>query len=285
MKEILVLLIVNFILNLLVQQKLLPSQFTYINLILTSVLSVYTATKKININLKNVNTTISEGTAYMYPLIMSFVIFIIYMIIKNFKTNKELILGIIFYTSIISNLTNLINIDNKIIIGIIVSWFIFTYLNKNKYSHLKLYINNIIAILVALSSIGTINVSNMKTIIILLIGLFLFDIFWVFGSKKVIGEGVMESVATNIDAPIMLKFFNNNKVRDTMILGLGDIVIPALFIKSLVGTPHYNKSIISYVVGLIFTVLSAVVFKNGQPALLYIVPSLLIPYFLIPSNN
>jgi hypothetical protein len=66
-----------------------------------------------------------------------------------------------------------------------------------------------------------------------------------------------------------------------MILGLGDIVIPALFIKGLINTPHYNKSIISYIVGLIFTILSAVVFKNGQPALLYIVPSLLIPYFLI----
>jgi minor histocompatibility antigen H13 len=63
---------------------------------------------------------------------------------------------------------------------------------------------------------------------ILLSGLFLYDIFWVFGTE------VMVSVAKNFDAPIkviwprdIIAYFVDTNVKTTFaMLGLGDIVIP-----------------------------------------------------------
>lgn len=57
-------------------------------------------------------------------------------------------------------------------------------------------------------------------------GLFLYDIFWVFGTD------VMVTVAKNIDAPIKLLFPLDMTVIPTKfsMLGLGDIVIPGVFV-------------------------------------------------------
>jgi hypothetical protein len=278
MNKILILLLINALLNYVVHKKILSGNITFVNLIITSVLLVFIATKHVDIKIDDEqDNSINEQTAYVYPIILSITILFFYFIIKKMGKFKDAILSLIFFTSIATSLCQLINVDNTIVIGILLGWFIFDYATKNSHESLKVYINNVIAILVALSSIGIIKINKIKTGIILLIGLFFFDIFWVFGSKKVMNEGVMESVATNIDAPIMLKFFSNHNFRNVMILGLGDIVLPGIFIKSLSKTQYFNTSIISYIVGLVFTVASAVFFKTGQPALLYIVPSLIIP--------
>lgn len=57
-------------------------------------------------------------------------------------------------------------------------------------------------------------------------GLFFYDIFWVFGTD------VMLTVAKSIDAPIKLMFpynWNEDPAKFSM-LGLGDIVIPGVFV-------------------------------------------------------
>jgi minor histocompatibility antigen H13 len=110
-----------------------------------------------------------------------------------------------------------------------------------------------------------------------LIGLFFFDIFWVFGSKLVFKESVMESVATNVDMPLLLKYFySDNK---PIMLGLGDIIIPGLFIKLLVGTDQYIPCLIAYVVSLISAITANNLSGLPQPALLYIVPAVLGTYY------
>lgn len=283
--SILITLLVNTIFNLLLQYKVLPENSVYVNLILTAVLIVYVGTLKDNIKINDdfikEQPVIDKKMAYFYPLILSFVLLSIYLIIKFLPKYKQVILGILFYSSVITSLITLLDINPIIIIISVIAWFIFTSLTKQKYNNIKIYVNNILAILVSLSSIKTINSKNILTTVILLSGLFLFDIFWVFGSKKIGGESVMENVASNVDAPIMLKFFTGNDTKNTIILGLGDIVLPALFIKQLNTKPfYYIQSLVSYAIGLIFTVVSAVVFKNGQPALLYIVPSLFLPFFI-----
>ena len=60
--------------------------------------------------------------------------------------------------------------------------------------------------------------------IILLSGLFFYDIFWVFGTD------VMVTVAKSFDAPIKLLFPNTIPSLPPSMLGLGDIVIPGFFI-------------------------------------------------------
>jgi minor histocompatibility antigen H13 len=57
-------------------------------------------------------------------------------------------------------------------------------------------------------------------------GLFFYDIFWVYGTD------VMITVAKSIDAPIKLMFpYNLLEVPPKFsMLGLGDIVIPGIFV-------------------------------------------------------
>ena len=70
------------------------------------------------------------------------------------------------------------------------------------------------------------NLPNYKTAFILLWGLFFYDIFWVYGTD------VMLTVAKSVDAPIKLMFpadLTATPVKFSM-LGLGDIVIPGIFV-------------------------------------------------------
>lgn len=56
--------------------------------------------------------------------------------------------------------------------------------------------------------------------------LFFYDIFWVYGTD------VMVTVAKKLDIPIKLLFpyLNNEGVEKFSMLGLGDIVIPGIFV-------------------------------------------------------
>jgi minor histocompatibility antigen H13 len=62
---------------------------------------------------------------------------------------------------------------------------------------------------------------------LMLWGLFFYDIFWVYGTD------VMITVAKSIDAPIKLMFpYNWFEVPAKFsMLGLGDIVIPGVFVS------------------------------------------------------
>lgn len=118
---------------------------------------------------------------------------------------------------------------------------------------------------------------------ILLGGLFFYDIFWVFCTP------VMVSVAKSFDAPIKLLFPREaapgaeGKPSFSM-LGLGDIVIPGIYVALLLrydfkhhgGVKYFLSSFVGYVVGLVTTIAVMHWFEAAQPALLYIVPACLL---------
>lgn len=97
---------------------------------------------------------------------------------------------------------------------------------------------NILAICVAIQGIIELHLESFKTGFIILGGLFVYDIFFVFGTD------VMATVATQVDIPIKLEipyprsdaelklhsleYIENT--RATAMLGLGDIVVPALYL-------------------------------------------------------
>ncbi|KAJ3207114.1 Minor histocompatibility antigen H13 [Clydaea vesicula] len=155
----------------------------------------------------------------------------------------------------------------------------------------------------ALNAIQLLNLDSFKTGMMLLGGLFFYDIFWVFGTE------VMVTVAKNFEAPIKVVFPKNifdvlevglfsqeEKIKFTM-LGLGDIVIPGIFValclqydfyrykKTLKGkapsvknkynfsTPYFTSNFIAYIAGLFTTVFVMHNFKAAQPALLYLSPA------------
>ena len=170
-------------------------------------------------------------------------------------------------------------------------------------------VSNMLALSLSLNAITLMELDSFLTGSIMLGGLFLYDIFWVFGTE------VMVSVARNFDAPIKIvwpknilvglaallqhgprsKAFMDVNWQFTM-LGLGDIVIPGIFIAlalrydqhvassknpstsftrhyTAFPKPYFTATFIAYIVGLGMTMGVMHVFKAAQPALLYLSPA------------
>lgn len=164
--------------------------------------------------------------------------------------------------------------------------------------------NNIMATIFTLFALENMFLESFQVGSIMLIGLFFYDVFWVFGTD------VMETVAKSIDGPIKLLFPKVLDVQsndDMSLLGLGDIIIPGIFValclrydflrnfkagkkaKSIaeldtifknISKPYFWSCIAGYVVGILTTVVVMLVFKRGQPALLYLVPGCIGSVFL-----
>lgn len=141
--------------------------------------------------------------------------------------------------------------------------------------------NNLFGVAFAVNGVELLHLNNVVTGIILLSGLFVYDIFWVFGTN------VMVTVAKNFDAPIKLVFpqdllENGLSAKNFAMLGLGDIVIPGIFIALLLrfdlslkrkSRTYFYTAYVAYLFGLLFTIGIMHVFRHAQPALLYLVPA------------
>lgn len=144
--------------------------------------------------------------------------------------------------------------------------------------------NNVFGLAFCLNAIEMISLDSVGVGALLLGGLFLYDIFWVFGTD------VMVTVAKSFEAPIKLMFpmdilEKGLAANNFGMLGLGDIVIPGLLIALLCrfDYTHHPKSsrvyfytgFLAYILGLGTTITVMHIFKAAQPALLYLVPSCL----------
>merc|ERR1719397_2501671 len=150
--------------------------------------------------------------------------------------------------------------------------------------------NNLLGMAFAVNGVELLHLNNVITGCILLSGLFFYDIFWVFGTD------VMVTVAKSFEAPIKLVFpqdlLENGPMGATnfAMLGLGDIVIPGIFIALLLrydnslkrnSNFYFMATFIAYLAGLLLTIFVKHVYKHAQPALLYLVPACLgVPLFL-----
>jgi minor histocompatibility antigen H13 len=97
----------------------------------------------------------------------------------------------------------------------------------------------------------------------------------------------MVTVAKSFEAPIKLVFPQDFLEagflgKNFAMLGLGDIVIPGIFIALLLRfdkslnrktNTYFNTCFFAYIVGLVLTIVVMSVFKHAQPALLYLVPT------------
>mmetsp|Transcript_24008 Transcript_24008/g.50617 ORF Transcript_24008/g.50617 Transcript_24008/m.50617 type:complete len:425 (+) Transcript_24008:59-1333(+) len=155
--------------------------------------------------------------------------------------------------------------------------------------------NNVLGIAFCLQGIERFSLGTYKIGAILLVGLFFYDIFWVFGTD------VMVTVAKSLDGPIKILFPRTltpdpttNKLEMSL-LGLGDIVIPGFFLALLLRfdahianvpyfptnvhasfpKPYFHSAMVGYVIGLATTLFVMIWFEAAQPALLYLVPACL----------
>ena len=150
--------------------------------------------------------------------------------------------------------------------------------------------NNALGVAFSLQGIEFLTLDSIQIGVILLTGLFFYDIFWVFCTP------VMVTVAKSFDAPIKLLFPRSDVAEGASpfsMLGLGDIVIPGIHVAltlrmdmarraravasgSKKPTPTYFPAVITgYFLGLVTTIFVMNYFKAAQPALLYIVPGVL----------
>ncbi|CAH1446550.1 unnamed protein product [Lactuca virosa] len=137
--------------------------------------------------------------------------------------------------------------------------------------------NNILGLAFCIQGIEMLSLGSFKTGAILLAGLFFYDIFWVFFTP------VMVSVAKSFDAPIKLLFPTRDAVRPFSMLGLGDIVIPGIFVALALRfdvsrgqkSQYFKSAFLGYAVGVVLTIVVMNWFQAAQPALLYIVPSVI----------
>lgn len=154
--------------------------------------------------------------------------------------------------------------------------------------------NNLFSIAFAINGVELLHLNNVITGSILLGGLFFYDIFWVFGTD------VMVTVAKSFEAPIKLVFPQDLlekglEANNFAMLGLGDVVIPGIFIALLLrfdvslkrrSNTYFNASLVAYILGLVTTIVVMHCFKHAQPALLYLVPACIgVPLFVALVNG
>eukprot|EP00004_Rigifila_ramosa_P021898 TRINITY_DN5901_c1_g2_i4.p1 TRINITY_DN5901_c1_g2~~TRINITY_DN5901_c1_g2_i4.p1 ORF type:complete len:181 (-),score=37.79 TRINITY_DN5901_c1_g2_i4:3-545(-) len=145
-------------------------------------------------------------------------------------------------------------------------------------------------------------------------------IFWVFYSESLFKENVMVSVATKqsqnpvdvvaavltnhtipvahtIDLPGKIVFPQQHHPSRFYMLGLGDIVLPGLFLAFIHRVDKHPRVIVSrslsyftlamacYILSLGCAIVAVSTFGVAQPALLYIVPLILIPVLVVAARR
>ena len=243
---------------------------------------------------------ITKTKAILFPFYASAVLFSFYLIFKylppdivNFMISLVFTwLGVVsmsfFVEKTIVNRgfpqVELFSLFGTPITALTILSFVFSSLFGGWYFMEKHWVaNNLFGLTLATSAIETIPIQSVSVASIMMCGLFIYDIFWVFGTD------VMVTVAKSFDAPIKLMFpldfldLGFSGVSHTM-LGLGDIVVPGLLIAMFcrydnsikVGSKFYFfTSLISYIFGMVVTVIVLQTFQAAQPALLYLVPACL----------
>lgn len=298
-----------------------------VNLVLTSTLIIYIGChRSLKLLLSEENggvpssekEVLSANDAYKFPFVGSAALFSLYIAFKFLDKDKvNLLLSVYFSLIGVYTLTTTFSpfvsrfLSSKTkfgqkftlpLVGLVDATFTvaefvslaFAIIFSIYYFKTKNFLmNNLLGISFCVQSIERISLGSYKIGAIALIGLFFYDIFWVFGTD------VMVTVAKSFDGPIKLLFPRAFATEDTKaefsLLGLGDIVIPGLFVAILLrydavraklspkaninqenfAKPFFHVNIVFYALGLVVTVLVMYFFKAAQPALLYLVPACL----------
>jgi signal peptide peptidase-like 3 len=179
---------------------------------------------------------------------------------------------------------------------------------------------NVIAMSMCILVVSLCKVPSFNVVLALLAAMFVYDIFFVFLSERLFGENVMVQVATSESrnpvsmlsdalhlpiSPIKLLSFPDKIIFPSTVrgapdgayalLGLGDIVIPSMLLAYLrtcdmricasLQTPivyfYYVRAMLAFVCAMISCIVVNILSDEAQPALMYIVPALLVPTLLL----
>ncbi|KAK5578464.1 hypothetical protein RB653_008135 [Dictyostelium firmibasis] len=163
------------------------------------------------------------------------------------------------------------------------------------YSNHYIFVN-FLSICSCITAFSFMRLNNLRGLTMLLWTFLIYDVFWVFYSSYFFGESVMEKVAVKVldkfYLPMLIsvpKFFGGGFSS----LGNGDIVLPGIYMCQLYFLDKYYRfgeknnginnfgyfkiSVIGYISGLIISLFAVLITESGQPALLYLVPTVTLP--------
>jgi len=171
--------------------------------------------------------------------------------------------------------------------------------------HLNPFLNNTIALCIACELLEAVALDSYATALTVSLGLLAYDFVAVFqsawlasaiasaGGQPATSQSMMVAVATRLDGPMKLIFPSSNPAAafPFSILGLGDVVVPALTVALCLRAdktlqmqgqragrpgerPFFTAAMVGYVAGLLLTGLCFNLTQSAQPALVYICPSI-----------
>ncbi|XP_046813352.1 minor histocompatibility antigen H13 [Vespa crabro] len=259
--------------------------------------------------------TMSLKEAAIFPLISSFTLFSLYILYKIFtKEYVNLILvGYFFFLGILALCHLTSPLISSLVPAVIPKTPYHIQFTKGEGDHTKHIINykfnlhdivcliccsivgawyllkkhwianNLFGIAFAINGVELLHLNNVVTGCILLSGLLFYDAFWVFGTD------VMITVAKSFEVPMKLVFPQDLlekglSANNFAMLGLGDIVLPGIFIALLLRfdnslsrktNVYFYATFFAYFMGLLITISIMHLFKHAQPALLYLAPACL----------
>mmetsp|Transcript_1630 Transcript_1630/g.3693 ORF Transcript_1630/g.3693 Transcript_1630/m.3693 type:complete len:506 (-) Transcript_1630:34-1551(-) len=265
-------------------------------------------------------SSLQDGDAYMFPILGSAVLFGLFLVYKYLDSEW---IKFLFSSYVVLMCTNGLGINIGQLVALlynsrglgrfrtlfvvpwlevkvtwidVVAYLISCALGVCYIQTRNWIVNNIMGLSFCLLGLKHVGIATYKTGLIMLCGLFVYDVFWVFGSTSVFGSNVMVTVATGVQAPIKLMFPRSQDGCGNMefsMLGLGDIVVPGVTIsllakfdterpdaKKSAGWTYLNWTMLSYALSLITTVAVMLIWNHAQPALLYIVPYIIASSFL-----
>ncbi|XP_051554457.1 signal peptide peptidase-like 2 isoform X2 [Myxocyprinus asiaticus] len=179
-------------------------------------------------------------------------------------------------------------------IGVSVTWGVFR--NEDQWAWV---LQDALGIAFCLYMLKTIRLPTFKACTLLLVVLFVYDVFFVFITPLLTesGESIMVEVATGPSnssshekLPMVLKVprLNSSPLvlcdRPFSLLGFGDILVPGLLVAYchrfdiLMQTSriYFLACTVGYGIGLLITFVALALMEMGQPALLYLVPCTLL---------
>jgi len=186
-----------------------------------------------------------------------------------------------------------------------------------RFEYYSWVLQNMLGMAMCMSFLSVIRLPSLKVATILLLAVFIYDIFFVFITPYIFNKSVMVEVAQggprsssgtptgfcdrypddskcdpDEEMPILLKAprllaYDGGYA----LLGLGDIVLPGLLLVFALRIDYLNNKnlkegtfkwiLLGYAVGLAMANLAVYIMQQGQPALLYLVPLTLGPLTLI----
>ncbi|OHT05649.1 hypothetical protein TRFO_26537 [Tritrichomonas foetus] len=147
-------------------------------------------------------------------------------------------------------------------------------------------LTNFIVFCFIVTAISLIKIRRLQVILMVGIGFLIFDVYWVFLSPLLFGKSVMEVAAKTAAPHIPAAMTTRDSDGGMSLLGAGDIMLPGtvldFFLRFDCAYPEsrsnlFEVAFFGYIVGVAVAWIMSFVMQRGQPALLWIFPSVLIP--------